>query len=165
MIETEYSSKSTFIATDIFAHYSDLPPLRENAKIEYGKFVSMNLEVKTVYEIVGGDAPFQRMVRRFYADVENDPVLRPMYPEDLTESILHLELFLIQYFGGPRTYHELRGHPRMRMRHMPFAIGLAERDAWMRHMRAAVQAEQLPQEIEDVLLQYFERTATFMMNR
>jgi hemoglobin len=119
----------------------------------------------TVFEAAGGEAVFQRITRRFYADVENDPLLRSMYPNDLAESILHLELFLIQYFGGPRTYHELRGHPRMRMRHMPFAIGQAERDAWMHHMRNSVQAEKLPQEIETILLDYFERTATFMMNR
>lgn len=119
----------------------------------------------TVFEAVGGEAFFQRITRRFYADVENDPVLRPMYPDDLAESILHLELFLIQYFGGPRTYHELRGHPKMRMRHTPFAIGQKERDAWMHHMRHSVKTENLPQEIEDVLLNYFERTATFMMNR
>lgn len=118
-----------------------------------------------VFEAVGGETFFQRITRRFYANVENDPVLRPMYPEDLAESILHLKLFLIQYFGGPRTYHELRGHPRMRMRHMPFAIGQAERDAWMHHMRNSVKLENLPQEIEDILLNYFERTATFMMNR
>jgi len=119
----------------------------------------------TVFEAVDGEAFFQRITRRFYANVENDPVLRPMYPDDLAESILHLELFLIQYFGGPRTYHELRGHPRMRMRHMPFAIGQKERDAWMHHMRNSVKQENLPRELEDIFLNYFERTATFMMNR
>lgn len=119
----------------------------------------------TVFDAVGGEAFFQRITRRFYANVENDPVLRPMYPDDLSESILHLELFLMQYFGGPRTYHELRGHPKLRMRHMPFTIGLAERDAWMHHMRNSVKTENLPPEIEDILLDYFERTATFMMNR
>jgi hemoglobin len=119
----------------------------------------------TVFEAVGGEAFFQRITRRFYADVENDPTLRPMYPDDLAPSILHLELFLIQYFGGPRTYHELRGHPKMRMRHLPFAIGQKERDAWMHHMTNSVKAEKLPQEIEEILLNYFDRTATFMMNR
>lgn len=119
----------------------------------------------TVFEAVGGEAFFQRITRRFYADVKNDPTLRPMYPDDLAPSILHLELFLIQYFGGPRTYHELRGHPKMRMRHLPFAIGQKERDAWMRHMTNSVKMEKLPQEIEEILLNYFDRTATFMMNR
>lgn len=121
--------------------------------------------VATLYEAVGGEATFQRIVRRFYDGIEKDPLLRPMYPADLTESIRHMELFLMQYFDGPRTYSELRGHPRLRMRHAPFAIGQPERDAWMLHMRKAVQAEQLPEQIETFMLDYFERTATFMMNR
>ncbi|MEO6908142.1 MAG: globin [Abditibacteriaceae bacterium] len=123
------------------------------------------IQPDTIFEAVGGEVFFQRITRRFYAVVENDPLLRPMYPDDLSGSILHLELFLIQYFGGPRTYHELRGHPKMRMRHIPFTIGQAERDAWMYHMRHSVKKEDLPQEIEDILLNYFERTATFMMNK
>lgn len=121
--------------------------------------------VATLYEAIGGEATFQRIVQRFYAGIENDPLLRPMYPADLTESIRHMELFLMQYFDGPRTYSELRGHPRLRMRHALFVIGQQERDAWMHHMRTAVQAEQLPEQIETFMLDYFERTATFMMNR
>jgi hemoglobin len=92
-------------------------------------------------------------------------VLRPLYPSDLAESKRHLALFLMQYFGGPSTYSKERGHPRLRMRHLPFAIGQAERDAWMRHMTAAVDAERLPEGVREVLVDYFERAATFMINR
>lgn len=127
--------------------------------------LSNNPPQQTIYDAIGGEATFQRIVRHFYDGIESDPILRPMYPLDLTESIRHMELFLMQYFDGPRTYSDLRGHPRLRMRHAPFAIGQPERDAWMRHMRAAVEEEKLPAEIEAFMLNYFERTATFMMNR
>ena len=91
------------------------------------------------YEAVGGEETFRRLVRRFYEEVAADPVLRPVYPsKDLGPAEEHLRLFLIQYWGGPATYNELRGHPRLRMRHVHFAIGEAERDAWLRHMRAAL---------------------------
>lgn len=122
-------------------------------------------QTASLYELIGGMAAFERIVERFYAGVENDALLRPMYPEDLTDSKRHLVLFLAQYFGGPRTYAAERGHPRMRMRHAPFAIGQAERDAWMRHMEEAVLAEELSSEAEKPLMEYFERTATFLMNR
>ena len=119
----------------------------------------------TIFDLAGGEAAFTRIVARFYEGVESDPLLRPIYPEDLAESRRTLRLFLMQFFGGPGDYSQERGHPRLRMRHMPFAIGQAERDAWMRHMTAAVKAENLPPQIEAVLLEYFERAATFMMNR
>lgn len=119
----------------------------------------------TLYERAGGKPFFERLVASFYAGVANDPVIRPMYPDDLTESRRTLTLFLMQYFGGPGDYSQERGHPRLRMRHVPFAIGLAERNAWMRHMRAAVEAETNEEEIRAALLEYFERAATFMMNR
>ena len=91
------------------------------------------------YEAVGGEETFRRLVHRFYQRVPDDPVLRPVYPaKDLGPAEEHLRLFLMQYWGGPRTYDELRGHPRLRMRHARFAIGEAERDAWLRHMRAAL---------------------------
>jgi hemoglobin len=93
-----------------------------------------------VHEAVGGDAFFVELVERFYAGVAEDPVLRPMYPEDLTDARRHLALFLQQYWGGARTYLEERGHPRLRMRHAPFSIGATERDAWLRHMLAALDA-------------------------
>jgi hemoglobin len=122
-------------------------------------------DARTIYEAAGGAETFERIVERFYAGVEGDPVLRPLYPADLAESKRHLALFLMQYFGGPSTYSEERGHPRLRMRHLPFAIGQTERDAWMRHMGAAVDAERLPEGVRDVLVDYFDRAATFMINR
>lgn len=121
--------------------------------------------VPTTYQLLGGAPTIERIVSRFYDGVATDPVLRPMYPDDLVESKRTLTLFLIQYFGGPDEYSQERGHPRLRMRHMPFAIGVAERDAWVHHMRNAVEAEQFAPELHDALMQYFERTATFMMNR
>jgi hemoglobin len=119
----------------------------------------------SVYELAGGSATFERIVDNFYTGVESDPVIRPMYPEDLTAGKRHLALFLIQYFGGPATYSQERGHPRLRMRHLPFSIGVAERDAWLRHMTAAVEAEELPALVRATMLQYFERAADFMMNK
>ena len=94
--------------------------------------------VETMYERVGGDAFFVDLVERFYVGVAGDPLLRPLYPDDLTEPAQHLALFLVQYWGGPGTYSEQRGHPRLRMRHVPFVIGPGERDAWLRHMLEAL---------------------------
>jgi len=88
----------------------------------------------SIYDAVGGRPFFVDLVAGFYAGVSTDPLLRPMYPEDLTEAQRHLAGFLTQYWGGPSTYSDERGHPRLRMRHAPFAIGDAERDAWLRHM-------------------------------
>lgn len=123
-------------------------------------------EVQTgasLFAQVGGAPAFERLVEHFYNGVAGDVVLRPLYPEDLTHSKRHLALFLMQYFGGPTTYSEERGHPRLRMRHLPFSVGQAERDAWMHHMKAAVAAE-MPPQVHQTLLEYFERVATFMMN-
>ena len=92
----------------------------------------------TLSERVGGEPFFVDLVNLFYLGVAGDPLLRPMYPDDLNESSRHLALFLLQYWGGPGTYSEERGHPRLRMRHVPFVIGPAERDAWLRHMLGAL---------------------------
>jgi hemoglobin len=119
----------------------------------------------TVFEAVGGESFFFRLAERFYSGVEQDPLLRPLYPPDLAEAKRHLALFLVQFFGGPTTYSEERGHPRLRQRHFPFAIGRAERDAWVRHMTGAVEAEALPEMLQAVLLRYFEDAATFLINR
>jgi len=124
-----------------------------------------NIDLRTIFEAIGGAPAFERIVARFYDGVATDPVLRPLYPADLEESKRFLALFLMQYFGGPTTYSQERGHPRLRMRHMPFAVGQAERDAWLRHMTAAVDAEALAPPLRHALLDYFARTATFMMNR
>ena len=94
----------------------------------------------TLYERVGGEPFFVDLVDRFYLGVAGDPLLRPLYPDDLSESSRHLALFLMQYWGGPGTYGDERGHPRLRMRHVPFVIGPAERDAWLRHMLGALLA-------------------------
>jgi hemoglobin len=118
----------------------------------------------TAYERWGGEAFFTTLVGRFYEGVATDPLLRPMYPEDLTESRLHLALFLMQYWGGPPHYGETRGHPRLRMRHAPFAIGPAESAAWLRHMTAAVDASDLGPEDREELLDYLTMAARNLIN-
>lgn len=120
----------------------------------------------TVYDAAGGEETFRRLVDRFYQGVADDPLLRPLYPEeDLSGASERLTLFLIQYWGGPQTYSEQRGHPRLRLRHVPFAIGRAERDAWMRHMREAVDSLRIDEALRAELLRYFEAAASAMMNR
>ena len=121
--------------------------------------------MSTLFEQVGGAPVFERIVSRFYDGVAEDAVLRAMYPDDLSESKRTMSLFLMQHFGGPGAYSAERGHPRLRMRHAPFSIGQAERDAWMKHMRAAVESEEMPEAAKQAMLEYFERAATFMMNR
>jgi hemoglobin len=118
----------------------------------------------TLYERVGGEEFFIALVDRFYALVQNDTLLRPLYPADLDPGKGHLAAFLAQYWGGPPHYSMKRGHPRLRMRHVHFSIGQAERDAWVVHMAAAVEAAGLPRGDEAQLMNYFEQTATFLMN-
>ena len=121
-----------------------------------------------VFEAVGGAEFFESLVERFYAGVAADPLLRPLYPDDLAESVQHMTLFLQQYWGGPGTYSEQRGHPRLRQRHMPFVITEAERDAWLGHMAAAldqvVTARGTAPQLEAQLLDYFVQTADFLVN-
>jgi hemoglobin len=120
----------------------------------------------TLYELAGGMPFFERLVGRFYAGVAEDPLIRPLYPEeDLAGATHRLTLFLAQYWGGPRTYDEERGHPRLRMRHFPFAIGPAERDRWLVHMRAAIAELAPPPEVADALERYFTTAAEAMRNR
>ncbi len=123
-----------------------------------------SVSVETMYDRVGGEQFFFDLVGRFYLGVGGDPVLRPLYPEDLNESKAHLALFLSQYWGGPTTYNEERGHPRLRMRHAPFVIGPLERDAWLRHMADAVRGAGLDAGDEEELLSYFEMAADSLMN-
>ncbi|HEU5090459.1 MAG TPA: globin [Roseiflexaceae bacterium] len=118
----------------------------------------------TIYEQAGGDAPFRRMVDLFYARIERDPLLHPMFPADLAPGREHQFLFLTQYFGGPPRYNELRGHPRLRARHLPFTIGPAERDAWVGHMLAALEQADFPEHVVPAIREYFERSATFLIN-
>lgn len=118
----------------------------------------------SVYEYVGGDPFFVALVEHFYEGVERDAVMRPMYPVDLTGSKARLAGFLIQYWGGPQTYSEQRGHPRLRMRHNPFVIGAAEAASWYRHMEAAVGAMHADDVVRPVFLEYFARAAEAMIN-
>jgi len=118
----------------------------------------------TVYEAAGGSPFFVELVERFYARVECDPVLRPLYPDDLSASKAHLTGFLVQYWGGPTTYSDERGHPRLRMRHVRFGIGSAQRDAWYQAMSASVVEADLPIEIERRLLDYFAMAADHLVN-
>ncbi|MFJ9365579.1 globin [Nocardia sp. NPDC101769] len=120
------------------------------------------------YEAVGGEKTFHRIVAAFYREVAQDEVLRPLYPEqDLGPAERRLRMFLEQYWGGPRTYSDERGHPRLRMRHVPFKVGPIERDAWLRAMRIAV-AEIEPEVLDDAhrrqLLDYFEMAANSLIN-
>ena len=119
----------------------------------------------TLFERVGGRDFFVRLIARFYESVAVDPVLRPIYPEDLEPPKAHLAGFLAQYWGGPPQYTAERGYPRLRMRHAPFAIGQEERDIWVRHMRAALESVDVSAEDAAQLSEYFEDTATFLMNR
>lgn len=118
-----------------------------------------------MFERAGGRPWFEKLVDRFYEGVEDDPVLRPLYPEDLEPSKAHLTDFLIQYWGGPADYSDARGHPRLRMRHVNFSIGRAERDAWYSNMEAAVKAGGLSEPDENEMLDYFSTAATFLINR
>lgn len=119
---------------------------------------------QTVYDQIGADG-FARLLAAFYRRVARDPVLRPMYPEsDLAPAERRLRLFLEQYFGGPHTYNVERGHPRLRMRHQPFAIDRAARDVWVGHMLAALDEAHIPEPARSTMQNYFERVATHMIN-
>lgn len=118
-----------------------------------------------MYERVGGEGFFKSLVDRFYSGVASDPVLRPLYPEDLEVPNEHLRLFLMQYWGGPHSYDERRGHPRLRMRHAPFAIGLTERDAWLHHMLSALAEQRIDREDREQMAEYFRITATQLVNQ
>ena len=109
---------------------------------------------------------FRRLVDAFYEGVEDDPVLRPMYPqEDLGPARERLTLFLGQYWGGPDTYSQRRGHPRLRMRHMPFPIDGGARDRWLQHMGRAIDHVAPPDDAREALTQYFAMAADAMVNR
>jgi hemoglobin len=119
----------------------------------------------TFYAAVGGEDTFRRLVEAFYAGVADDPVLRPLYPEDdLGPAADRLRMFLVQYWGGPTTYSEQRGHPRLRMRHAHFPIGSEARDAWLRNMRRALDTIDLPPAYEQVLWDYLTSAADSLRN-
>jgi hemoglobin len=123
---------------------------------------------RSFYDEVGGATTFRTIVSRFYQLVREDEILRPLYPEDdLDGAEQRLRMFLEQYWGGPRTYSEQRGHPRLRMRHAPFKIGYLERDAWLRCMHTAVaeiDAQTLDDAHRKALLDYLEMAAQSMVN-
>ena len=121
--------------------------------------------VGDIYKAIGKDEPFRKLVEKFYEGVETDRVLRPLYPEDLTAPKEHLALFLIQRTGGAQTYSQQRGHPRMRQRHMPFAIGFIERNAWLHHMGNALDMVPEFAPHKAVMTEFFENFATFLINR
>ena len=120
----------------------------------------------TLYEAVGGLPFFEALVGAFYDGVAADPELLAIYPtpDDLGPARRRLTLFLAQYWGGPTTYSDEKGHPRLRMRHFPFTIGTAERDRWFAHMSAAVAASGAGPAERDELLAYFDMAATAMIN-
>jgi hemoglobin len=121
----------------------------------------------SLYDAAGGMPFFESLVDRFYAGVASDPVLLAVYPDadDFAGARRRLTLFLAQYWGGPRIYDSERGHPRLRMRHAPFAIGPAERDAWLAHMSAAIASVDAPVEVAGRLRAYVEMAAEAMRNR
>ena len=121
---------------------------------------------RTFYAEIGGEPTFRALVARFYAGVREDPILRPMYPaDDWDGAETRLRMFLEQYWGGPTTYSENRGHPRLRMRHAPFAVDEKARDAWLSHMRDAVDSLELTAEQDATLWGYLEMAARSMQNR
>ena len=119
----------------------------------------------TVYEAVGGQLFFDELVDRFYSRVEADELLRPLYPEALDASRARLSGFLAQYWGGPARYSSERGHPRLRVRHAPFAISVHERDAWTACMSHALNSMDMPEKIKKMMTEYFKDTATSLINR
>jgi hemoglobin len=121
---------------------------------------------RSFYDEVGGHPTFVRLVARFYEGVRRDPLLAPLYPQDDWDGAeTRLRTFLEQYWGGPTTYSQQRGHPRLRMRHAPFAIGPEQRDAWLSHMRDAVDSLELTAEQDATLWGYLEMAAFSMQNR
>jgi len=125
----------------------------------------MSFKPQSVYELLGGEEPLGRLVDAFYDKVERDEVLRPMYPAELAESKRRLFLFLVQFFGGPARYSEERGHPRLRMRHFPFAIDRQARDHWLKHMCWAIDEAGIAEPARAMMRDYFDRSSAFLINR
>lgn len=118
----------------------------------------------SIYELVGGEPTFRRLVDVFYARVENDELLRPMFPQNLEPGKRWQMLFLSQFFGGPQDYGAERGHPRLRMRHLPFVIDSTARDHWLGHMVAAVNEVGIEEPMRTIMVDYFVRAAEHMIN-
>lgn len=129
------------------------------------RIARVDASTQTFYDRVGGAPTFQRLVAAFYEGVAADEQLRPMYPEaDLGPAAERLRMFLEQYWGGPTTYSEQRGHPRLRMRHAPYRVDSAARDRWLLHMRAAVDSLQLDDDLDAELWRYFMAAAHSLVN-
>ena len=127
--------------------------------------MSSDPQSNSLYQRVGREPFFVELVEKFYEGVAEDLVMRPLYPEDLEPGKAHLAGFLSQYWGGPPNYSMERGHPALRMRHRPFAIGQVERDAWVHHMTNAVAAVECSPQDKALMIAYFDDAATFLMNR
>lgn len=125
----------------------------------------MSDNMQSVYDMVGSEEPFRELVALFYAKVEQDPVLRPMFPDDLEDGKYWQFLFLMQYFGGPARYMEERGHPRLRMRHFPFEINQEARDHWLEHMLTSIDEVGFQEPVRSVMRQYFKKASTFLINQ
>lgn len=122
--------------------------------------------MESFFDRVGGSSVFADLVSRFYAQVAVNPILRPMYPdEDLKGAAHRLQMFLEQYWGGPTTYSEERGHPRLRMRHAGFHIASEQKDAWLTCMRNAIHGLSLPDDLENQMLEYMEMAANSLVNQ
>ena len=121
--------------------------------------------MSSLYDVVGGSAVFRQLVDDFYAGVADDPVLRPLYEgDDLEPAKDRLRMFLEQYWGGPTTYSDQRGHPRLRMRHVAWQVGIRERDAWLSHMLPAVTRLDIPEEARAAIWDHLERAAHSLVN-
>lgn len=119
----------------------------------------------SIYDLIGGEPTIRQLVDVFYAKVEQDSVLRAVFPDDLEPGKYWQYLFLMQYWGGPRQYAAERGHPRLRMRHMPFAINAEARNRWVQHMLSAIDEVGIQEPMRSTMRDYFERAATFMINQ
>ncbi|WP_174524598.1 globin [Nocardioides jensenii] len=119
----------------------------------------------TFYDEIGGFETFRRIVNRFYEGVATDPLLRPMYPEeDLGPAAERFTLFLVQYWGGPTTYSDNRGHPRLRMRHAPYEVTPAAAERWLVHFREGLDSVELTPEQDQRFWDYVTHAAQFMVN-
>ncbi len=136
-------------------------PLGDNEPVT----TSPDGQQQTFYDAIGGYPVIARIVDRFYAGVRTDEVLRPLYPEeDLTAAQERFTLFLVQYWGGPTTYSDTRGHPRLRMRHAPFAVTPRAKDHWLAHFRAGLDEAGLPPDLDAQFWDYVTHAAQFMVN-
>ena len=141
------------------------PPAAKDGRPPRGDATPQASTPTSFYEAVGGQRTFEELGRRFYALVADDPVLRPLYPDDNLEAAeRRLVLFLSQYWGGPSTYAAERGHPRLRLRHRPFTIDAAARDAWLANMRQALDDLDLDDTHDEVLWEYLVRAAFSLQN-